>query len=99
MLEQPAHDVTQPTIHLGDTQRKTKRTRRQDAKPSSTGAKSASLQLSVNVPRDVVEVYDQFAEDAGVIRAQLIREAIELYASLLKGGQRTYRQPGMRRAG
>ena len=72
--------------------------RRKGKKPSRTVAQQGRetlAQVTIHVPREVLASFDQAAGSVGVVRAQLIREALETYAALLDAGRRTYQQPGM----
>lgn len=86
-------------IHAAESENRTSKTRRATSRKTTGPSKPHLAQLTINVPREVLTSFDQFSADAGVVRAQLIREALELYAALLQSGHRTYQQPGMRRAG
>jgi metal-responsive CopG/Arc/MetJ family transcriptional regulator len=53
------------------------------------------LQVSVQVPREVMNSLDEFAAMSGVNRQHLIREALVAYAAMLEGGCRVYQVPGV----
>ena len=83
--------------HGGHNRRTVKRKGKSVGRSTSGEPRGGAVQLSVSVPRDVMATYESAADNLGVVRSQLLREAIELYAALLESGQRTYRHPGWRR--
>lgn len=61
------------------------------------GVREINSQVTLSVPRELLAAFDESASSLGVVRAQLLREALELYAALLQSGQRTFRHPAYRR--
>ena len=68
--------------------------RRGGISPDRNG-QAGALQVSITVPRDVVTAFDRLANQTGVNRAHLMREALCMYSALLAGGYRTYEVPGL----
>jgi hypothetical protein len=82
-------------IESADSGRNTRRKGKRSSRPVASNHRETLAQVTIHVPRDVLAVFDQFADSSGVVRSQLIREALDTYAALLSAGQRTFHQPGM----
>lgn len=68
---------------------------RRNGRQSESAVRSVNVQVTVQVPRDVMAVFDGFSDVSGVNRQHLIREALTAYATLLDGGCRIYQVPGI----
>lgn len=83
-----------PETNSPETPKAVRRHRRRSARPVEAQGKSTLSQVTIQVPRDVLASFDDFAATCGVNRSHLIREALTAYAGLLDSGCRVYQVPG-----
>jgi hypothetical protein len=99
MIEQHNDDGRELGIHGENLGSPAKGKGRRGAKAVEKQSKSVSCQVTMTVPRGVMEQIDQFSDFTGINRQHLMREALTMYAALLATGHRVYEMPGVRRAG
>lgn len=97
MSDQPMNDVPAGEEHLEGGNRPGKRRGRKHARSSDGTVRPGLIQISAQVPRDVIAAFDRQAALAGVNRQHLMREALTAYAALLDAGCRVYQVPGLER--
>jgi predicted DNA binding CopG/RHH family protein len=73
--------------------------RRRTGKAVAEYRKTGASQVTVTIPRDVLDQFEQIASETGVNRQHLMREALTMYGAILASGGRFYQLPGVRRAG
>jgi hypothetical protein len=86
----PMSDAGAPAPRAGKVARKP------SARSSPPRVPDTSSQVSLTLPREILQAYDEISRESGVNRAHLMREALSLYAALLATGQRVYQLPGRR---
>lgn len=98
MSEHSMNDVPSADDHLESGHRPVKRRGKKTARASESNSRPGLIQVSAQVPREIIASFDRQAGIAGVNRQHLIREALTMYAALLDAGGRFYQVPGQERS-
>lgn len=95
---QPA--IVTPTGGQADSSAKPAKSKgRGTAKTVQRQRAPTASQVTVTVPRQVLDAFDELSNQTGVNRQHLMREALSFYAHALGGGFRVFEMPGLRRVG
>lgn len=97
MNDQLTNDESSGEVHLEISARSSKRRGRKTGRSSENQVRAGLIQVSAQVPREVIAAFDRQSSLVGVNRQHLIREALTAYAALLDAGCRVYQVPGLER--